>query len=169
MSQPTEGMGTETSRYAEFIACAFITLIAIAAIVNSRYFPLSGLEMDVGPARFPVIYAGVLLILAAVLVYNTLRRSTVQKAEVVPASSFNFVPVVIGIVATGIYIYLIPLLGYLPPTVVFLIGMMWLMGMRHRLWNPVIAIGITLFLYLVFLFGLSIPLPMGSLFEIGSI
>jgi hypothetical protein len=125
--------------------------------------------MDVGPARFPIIYAGALLILAAVLVVNTLRGSTIQKTEIVPASTFNFVPVFIGIVATGIYIYLIPFLGYVPPTVVFLIGMMWLMGMRHRLWNPLIAAGITTFLYLVFLFGLNIPLPIGSLFEVGSI
>ena len=80
-------------------------------------------------------------------------------------ASIRALPVVIGVAATVAYVYLITLLGYVPTTVVFLVGMMWLMGERHRIRTPLIAVAITVVLYLVFLYGLQIPLPDGSLFE----
>ncbi|MDQ8023009.1 MAG: tripartite tricarboxylate transporter TctB family protein [Moraxellaceae bacterium] len=163
MSHSADAAGPGAPRSADLIAGILIALVAIAAMVASRDFPNIGLASDVGPARFPMIYASALLVLAALLVINALRRA--PKADATPAAPFHVLPVVIGVVATGLYIFVIPFLGYLPTTVVFLVGLMSLMGMRHRVWNPVIAVGITAFLYLVFLFGLSIPLPMGSLFE----
>ncbi|WP_256380037.1 tripartite tricarboxylate transporter TctB family protein [Azospirillum sp. TSH58] len=63
--------------------------------------------------------------------------------------------------------YMLSLIGYLPTTVVFLIGMMRLMGMRSWVRAPIIAVAVTAFLYLVFLYALQIPLPDGSLFETG--
>ncbi|MBK1842857.1 tripartite tricarboxylate transporter TctB family protein [Azospirillum sp. YIM B02556] len=170
MSQSPEGTpGPGAPRSADIGAGIVVAVVAIAAIVVSRDFPTTGLDSDVGPARFPLIYAGVLVVLSAILIIGRLlptrRNRESAAAPSQPGSGFRFVPVAIGIVATAVYIYLISLIGYLPTTVVFLVGMMRLMGQRSWVRTPLLAVGITAFLYLIFLYGLQIPLPVGSLFE----
>ncbi|AWJ94130.1 tripartite tricarboxylate transporter TctB family protein (plasmid) [Azospirillum baldaniorum] len=164
--------GSGTPRSADLFAGAVVAAVAVAAIVVSGGFPtMAGLDTDVGPARFPIIYAGALLVLSAILVIGRLlpkRGAPVAPAEPqAPAEAFRFHRVAIGVVATAVYIYMLSLIGYLPTTVVFLIGMMRLMGMRSWVRAPIIAVAVTAFLYLVFLYALQIPLPDGSLFETG--
>lgn len=163
--------GSGTPRSADLFAGAVVAAVAVAAIVVSRDFPtMGGLDTDVGPARFPIIYAGALIVLSAILVISRLLKRDAQAAPAepqAPAEAFRFHRVAIGVVATAVYIYLLSLLGYLPTTVVFLIGMMRLMGMRSWVRAPIIAVAVTAFLYLVFLYALQIPLPDGSLFETG--
>ncbi|WP_395454382.1 tripartite tricarboxylate transporter TctB family protein [Azospirillum melinis] len=171
MSQSPEGApGPGAPRSADIAAGIIVAVVAIAAIIVSRDFPTTGLDSDVGPARFPLIYAGILVVLSAILVIGRLlpsrrnqERTAAERAQ--PATGFRFAPVAIGVVATAAYIYLISLVGYIPTTVVFLIGMMRLMGQRSWIRVPLLAVGITAFLYLIFLYGLQIPLPVGSLFE----
>ncbi|NUB15458.1 tripartite tricarboxylate transporter TctB family protein [Azospirillum brasilense] len=164
--------GSGTPRSADLFAGAVVAAVAVAAIVVSGGFPtMAGLDTDVGPARFPIIYAGALLVLSAILVIGRLmpkRGAPAAPAEPqAPAEAFRFHRVAIGVVATAVYIYMLSLIGYLPTTVVFLIGMMRLMGMRSWVRAPIIAVAVTAFLYLVFLYALQIPLPDGSLFETG--
>lgn len=164
--------GSGTPRSADLFAGAVVAVVAVAAIVVSGGFPtMAGLDTDVGPARFPIIYAGALLVLSAILVIGRLmpkRGALAEPAEPqAPAEVFRFHRVAIGVVATAVYIYMLSLIGYLPTTVVFLIGMMRLMGMRSWVRAPIIAVAVTAFLYLVFLYALQIPLPDGSLFETG--
>ncbi|CAO3357864.1 tripartite tricarboxylate transporter TctB family protein [Azospirillum melinis] len=171
MSQSPEGApGPGAPRSADIAAGIIVAVVAIAAIIVSRDFPTTGLDSDVGPARFPLIYGGILVVLSAILVIGRLlpsqrnqERTAAERAQ--PATGFRFAPVAIGVAATAAYIYLISLVGYIPTTVVFLIGMMRLMGQRSWIRVPLLAIGITAFLYLIFLYGLQIPLPVGSLFE----
>ncbi|MCG5238354.1 tripartite tricarboxylate transporter TctB family protein [Azospirillum doebereinerae] len=170
MSHSPEGApGAGAPRSADIAAGIIVAVVAVAAIAVSRDFPTTGLDSDVGPARFPLIYAGILIVLSAILVIGRLlptRRNQERAAEPAqPGTGFRFAPVAIGVVATAVYIYLISLIGYLPTTVVFLIGMMRLMGQRSWVRTPLLAVGITAFLYLIFLYGLQIPLPVGSLFE----
>ncbi|AWJ82565.1 permease subunit (plasmid) [Azospirillum sp. TSH58] len=166
--------GSGTPRSADLFAGAVVAAVAVAAIVVSGGFPtMAGLDTDVGPARFPIIYAGALIVLSAILVIGRLlpkRGAQAQAAPAeppAPAEAFRFHRVAIGVVATAVYIYMLSLIGYLPTTVVFLIGMMRLMGMRSWVRAPIIAVAVTAFLYLVFLYALQIPLPDGSLFETG--
>lgn len=170
MSHSPEGApGQGAPRSADIAAGIVVAVIAIAAIVVSRDFPTTGLDSDVGPARFPMIYAGMLVVLSAILIIGRLLPTRRNQAPAAGAAAsgpaFHFGPVAIGVVATAAYIYAISLVGYIPTTVVFLIGMMRLMGMRSWVRAPLIAVGVTAFLYLVFLYGLQIPLPVGSLFE----
>lgn len=172
------------SHAADRIVAVVIIVLAVVAISVSRHFPHTGIDTDVGSARFPLVYSGALIILGLLLMSKTFfgRSEVAAKSQKEVAEGINDttqttvandvslnvfypLPVIIGAAATGIYIFAISLLGYIPTTIVFLIGMMGLMGMRHKLWNPVIALAITAFLYLVFVYGLNVPLPEASLFE----
>ena len=164
MSNTSEPSGSGAPRAADITAGAVIIVIAIAAIAVSRGFPMTGAEVDVGPGRFPLIYAGVLIVLSMILIVQALRRRP-SAAGADASAPINPVRIITGIIATGVYIVAISYLGYVPTTIVFLIGTMRLMGMRHIVWGPVIAVAMTAFLYIVFVYGLSVPLPLGSLFE----
>lgn len=149
-----------------------VSLVAVAAIFVSRKFPSTGLATDIGSARFPQIYAGALLVLSALLIGRHLIKS---KGQPTPAEQTN-VPVVhkevrsyrrafVGIASSILALAAMPYLGYGVVTVCYLSFLMALMGMTHKLWNPVLAVLITVTLYFTFSAGLNVPLPLGSLFE----
>lgn len=154
---------TPAVRLANLLVAATITVVAAAAIWFARGFPGTGTATDFGAARFPMVFSGALIVLSGLLVLDTLRRPL--RGPLAVDERPRLVPMLIGLAATAAYIYLISYTGYILTSVVFLIFMMRLMGLRHPFWIVVIALAITFSLYFVFLYGLNIPLPAGSLLE----
>lgn len=152
----------------EILIGGLVCLVAIAAILVSRKFPSTGLATDIGSARFPLIYAGALIVLSGILIARNLRKLKQGIASPVPETTGAgpyHLRTVLGVAATIACLVLMPWLGYAPVTAVYLAGLMWLMGMRNKLLNPVLALVITALLYFVFSLGLNVPLPVGTLFE----
>lgn len=172
MTQPTASAEdtrtiTPVYRRATLIICALVAAIAIAAIDVARDFPSTGQATDPGASRFPMIYGGVLIVLCGLLVVDTLRRPVEP-----PTDTFDAVAVrrMIVNVATGVALMILGIVamtfvGYAPATAAYLALAMAAMGMRHPIWNPVLAIGLTAALWFAFAKGLEVPLPVGSLFE----
>lgn len=160
-----------SDRVANLVIAAIVMAVAVAAIVATRDFPATMLATDVGPARFPIIYAIALLILCAVLIVSTLRKPVeTEKPESKGASRSaavapNFLAVAIGMGMTLTCIVAMSYVGYAVSTLFYLSGLMALMGRRHRILNPLIAVVVTAIIYVTFSTGLSVPLPVGSLFE----
>ena len=71
----------------------------------------------------------------------------------------------VGIIASFVCLAMINWFGYLLSVTPFMAFLMALLGMRHKILNPLIAIGITGILYFTFSVGLNVPLPVGSFFE----
>ena len=151
----------------EIVIALLVSLIAIAAIVGSRGFPGTGLSTDIGSARFPLIHSVALLVLSAILVIQNLRKrkpaDTPHFSSEAPAPSYW--KAFSGIAASVLCLIAMEYLGYAPVTAVYLSFLMWLLGMKHKLLNPTLAIVITAVLYFTFSSGLNVPLPVGSLFE----
>lgn len=154
---------TPQARLANLAVAAVITAVAVAAIWAAKDFPGTGTSTDFGAARFPIVFSAALIVLSGLLALDTLRRPLRPSTPVAERPLMK--PMLIGLAATAAYIYLIAYLGYLATSVVFLIGMMRLMGLRNPALIVAIALAITFSLYFVFLYGLSIPLPVGSLLE----
>jgi putative tricarboxylic transport membrane protein len=155
---------TGTDRLAHLIIVALLCAISAASIVTAWGFPapMPG-SNDVGAARFPILYAVALLILTAILLAQTLAKP-VGPAPVSAEKPYY------GRVAAAMLLMLLALLaigyvGYFPSSLVLLMAVMFMLGMRHRVWNPVIAVALTGIVYLLFDYGLNVPLPVGSLFE----
>jgi len=170
---PTQGSGTSgmsrTDRLANLIIAVIVIAVAIAAIVATSDFPSTSLATDVGPARFPIIYAVALIALCGALIVNTLRKGTTA-AE--PGSvgdragrMASRVNVALGIGMTTACLIGMVYVGYAIATTLYLSSVMWLMGQRNRLLNPLIAVAVTALIYVTFSTGLQVPLPVGSLFE----
>lgn len=165
---PTSAPGKVAARVnMEIVIALLVSLVAIAAIVGSRHFPGTGLSTDIGSARFPLIHSIALLVLALILVIQNLRKGKppAVSLDAAPAPAPNYLKSFSGIAASALCLTAMPYVGYAPVTAVYLSFLMWLLGMKHKLLNPTLAIVITGVLYFTFSSGLNVPLPVGSLFE----
>lgn len=154
-----------------------VSLIAVAAIVSARQFPSTGLSTDIGSARFPTIYSAALLILCAILIGRHLKkRWGARRANAAPdAAASQGAPAqtdapdyrksITGITASVICLVAMPYAGFALTAGAYLSFLMWLLGMKHKLLNPLLAVSITAIVHLTFSNALNVPLPTGSLFE----
>ncbi|MBB4267964.1 tripartite tricarboxylate transporter TctB family protein [Roseospira visakhapatnamensis] len=166
--KPASDETTAGARRAETIAnliiAAIVVGVSVAAILGTQHFPAVRLSTDVGPARFPIIYSGVLIVLSLLLVAGTLRGRQFSEAAK-PKGRNAYLAVAAGVALTLICLVAIVYVGYVASTIVYVIALMVLMGRRNLLTTPLIAIGLTALVYFTFSYGLHVPLPVGSLFE----
>lgn len=154
----------------EIVIALLVSLVAVAAIVVSRKFPGTGLSTDIGSGRFPLIYACALIILSVILIIQNLRKNENTQIQAADhkdpdAELPSYRRAFIGVVATGIYLGMMQYLGYAIATCLYLTFLMGLLGMRHKVWNPILAIAISASIYYLFSAALNVPLPIGILFE----
>ena len=151
----------------EIVIALLVSLVAIAAIIGSRGFPGTGLSTDIGSARFPLIYSLALLTLSVILIIQNIRKTggTEAASGDNEASRPNYLKTFSGIVASLLCLGAMPYFGYAPVTAIYLSFLMWLLGMKHKVLNPLLTIVITGALYFTFSSALNVPLPVGSLFE----
>lgn len=166
--QPTHSQSSarisSADRLADLVITALLTGVAAAAIAVSYKFPRTSLETDIGSARFPLIYASILILLCVLLFWQKLRAAVPsttadQAADTRPLRSFLGVLLSIGCT------WLIPIAGYGLSVTLFLTLMMRLLGRLNWGLNLVLAIAIAGVLYAVFSLGLGVPLPKGAWFE----
>lgn len=150
------------------VVALLLCAVAVGVIINAVSFPATAIETDIGAGAFPTFYAGLLIVLALLLVvqeYTPNHGSSSQEQDTVSNIHSDYGRVATGIILTAVYIVLMGYLGYLITTPLFLASIMVLMGYVRRLLTPLIAILLTIVLWLLFVEALQVPLPVGSLFE----
>lgn len=154
-------------RKIEILIGIVLIAVALTAIYIAMGFRSSGLASDVGPGRFPIIHATILIVLSGILVINNAVRLARRDYDPVtkPIPVHAVILTVTGIVATFAQFLTMDIFGYLLTMFIYLCFLMALMGMRHKVFNPVISAVITGAIYLTFDYLLNVPLPVGTLFE----
>ncbi|QTF08978.1 tripartite tricarboxylate transporter TctB family protein [Brenneria izadpanahii] len=163
----------DNARKIEIVIGMVLILVSLAAIVATLKFPASRLATDIGPARFPVFYSVVLILLALLLIFNNLsviRRNkragiTISTPPPPDGVDIRHGKTILGILASFACFFGMYYVGYIVSMIPYLIFLMWLMAFKHRIWNPVIAIFITGLTYAIFYLGLNVAVPVGLLFE----
>ncbi len=118
-----------------------------------------------GPALFPRVLAILMIGFGACLVFPALRRpanppdATPVPAGLHPGGVFNALLVFAAII---VFMLASPVFGFLLTTAAILLGLMWWLG------TPLpravaAAVGLTLFVYVIFGKVLRVPLPLGLL------
>ena len=163
---PSSARISSADRRADLVITVLLTGVATAAIAVSTQFPSTSLETDIGSARFPVIYASILILLCGLLFWQKLRATALNTAAEPDAAAAtrplrSFLGVLLSIGCT----WLIPIAGYGLSVTLFLTFMMRLLGRLNWWLNLVLAIAIAGVLYAVFSLGLGVPLPKGAWFE----
>ncbi|MFM1651730.1 tripartite tricarboxylate transporter TctB family protein [Brevibacillus sp. B_LB10_24] len=143
-----------------FVGIALI-LLSVAVWITSGGFPSVG-DTDVGPGFFPRLIAGGLILLSVLMVAGSFRPLPNSEEDAAPTLWGR---TVLGIVCTFVFLALVYLGGFHLATPVFLFGFMWLFGYRKPVASILVAVLVTLLIYLIFETALQVPLPAGVLFE----
>ena len=136
-----------------------IGLLLFALLYLQQSFLITrGFASDrLGPAFFPRLLAGALVVLAVVLIVRALSG----RSDPTPPPAIRF-GILFGVLALLVaYGLLMPQLGFLLTTPVLLGAFIWLLGLRQ--WGSLVgtAVGLTVILYLVFVRALHVLLPLG--------
>jgi|SRR5699024_4522890 len=147
-------------------------LVAIAGLILTAVFYHEAMELPAVAQRLPVLLIWIVAILAVLMIVEEIlkkRRLQQQKttsedtqSEAIPTEKtpINWLVVVPFVAAVFIYIALIPVVGYLLTTVVFLIGILAISRTVSWLKATLIGVGITLFVWVVFVWLLRLPVPL---------
>ncbi len=122
---------------------------------------------DVGPGFYPHLIAGIMILLAVLLLIQTIRSPAASRNE---ASSFQpgKLKPYAAMLSLILYIFLMNRLGFISTSIVFMLLLTCLFfgkDFRHHLLSSVcIAIGVSVGIWVLFHNLLKVPLPGGILF-----
>jgi len=126
--------------------------LAAALFLGANSFP----DRAADAARYVFFLAGTLAVLSLVLFLQKTPSpdSHVQWVR----SPRNFTIAVAAIIVYGV---IVPWLGFFPASGIFMIALSWMLGFR-RPFLVLLGTGLVLsFVYLVFVYSLGVPVPMG--------
>lgn len=145
-------------RYTNELAAVLLAGVSAGVYVASRDFP-SGFAGAPGAAFFPRLIASVIALLAGVLFVRSLVTGDHRSYDVSLADVERFV-VPVGLLVA--YVALMPVLGFVLDTVLFLVAMMRYSGVDSYGASVSLAAALGVVLHYVFGEFLHIPLPEGS-------
>ncbi|MDO9295971.1 tripartite tricarboxylate transporter TctB family protein [Bradyrhizobium sp.] len=146
---------------------AGLVLLAISLVLLVKSFQLPSLPIvPVGPGFYPSIVLCFMAAASALLVLQDLMKRAPVVADVPGAPRRNYRLVVIAFAIVGIYVVLLPLLGFRLATVLFVGSLQAALGRPRtpRQWAVLaaIALGTAMVSYFVFERYLLVLLPRGA-------
>jgi len=145
-------------RHTDKVAAVLLLGLAAGVFVASRDFP-SGFGESPGAAFFPRLIGALLALLAGALFVQSVAASETSRYDVSMTDVRRFVVPVAFLVA---YVALMPVLGFVLDSMLFLVGLMRYSGVERYATSVPLAVGLGLALHYVFGEFLHIPLPEGS-------
>jgi len=110
-------------------------------------------------ATFPKFLLAIFIVLNIwILIAELLKASKTQAAETGEKDK-GALRALLMMVILFIYTLILPIITYIPATIILLVVTMWLFNERRKLLLICMPVGFTLFLYLVFTYALKISLP----------
>ena len=137
------------------IAAGIIAFCAVVYAITLTFPEMPAiLTMGMGPAVFPRLLLGVMVVLTVVLVWSAGGRADEVRAPVPP---------IVYLTASGFFAYMAAawLIGLLPAGFLAILGFGLLWGERRWLMLLASAAFLCALIYLVFVKGFAIPLPRG--------
>jgi putative tricarboxylic transport membrane protein len=146
-------------RYADAVSGIFFALLGIIVVLGTLSFS-SLPTADVGPAFFPKIVGGLLVLLGLFLTIKSLLNNVDTRSikQLFPKGSIK---AVITIVIFGVYLFLLKYVGFLISTPLFIISLSLFLKEKRIYLILITSLLVTAFLYFVFQKFLMIPLPGG--------
>jgi putative tricarboxylic transport membrane protein len=147
-----------------------LALVIIAGALMYLYLDLQLTQRSagdpVGPAMFPGLVGGGLLLSGLLLLWEARKPRTAVMSEVTPHHAFErrTVTVLLAIAAwTAGYYYVFERLGYLIASVLYLFPMLAFFNRGRWLTNILVTAGLGIVIYVVFAKFLGVAMPPGIL------
>ena len=154
-------------RWAERITA--VVLLALSALwiqlAVDLPFPAFARVAKMGPGHYPIAVAGLLASLAVLLLWQTFRcekhAASAEDDEEQSRNPQGFRHLIIGFGFFLVYVILVPLIGFVLASMVFVFCFIRLIGQFNYLLSGALALGIPALLWTVFAYLLTVPLPKG--------
>jgi len=137
------------------IAILFMAL-GVFVIIKSAGFQQSLNPNDLGPALFPRMLAGLLILLSIGILYVKWEDSEEVRFQELPLSIFTTILAIL-------YFYIVEPLGFVLSSLIFLIVYFRILRMQSWVKNIVYSVALVGVFYLTFVKILSMPLPAGRI------
>ena len=153
---------------ANFVCGAIGVAVGGGAYFRTSDFP-ADVVMKIGPAFFPSMLAGGLMLSSAALMVIAAMEAAQPAAPDAEAEPFRLslddgrVRAVVTTLAVLAFTLVLVPLGFIPTSVIFLLAMMALLGVRRPLLMAATSVGVTLGIWLIFEKLLVLTLPAGIL------
>jgi putative tricarboxylic transport membrane protein len=138
----------------EIATGVFFILVAVWFLYEASKFPTNENSVDMGPAAFPQVLAGLVILFSVLLIITSLiKRSNVR------INAKRFKNILYSIAFLIIYGIAVPYIGFYIATILFIPIMLTLAG--ERSWKSIVSVTIVfeLFAFTVFETILNVPLP----------
>lgn len=161
---------SNSERRSYIVVGLLLCLAAAVVLVNARSFPATPITTDIGASAFPSVYGWLLILLSVILIAKQFSGSSIkQLLDFSSREAFSFAdyqgPLSAVLLCVG-YIVAMEYFGYLAATLVFMVLIMKIAGVKRWSINLLLAVVLSITLYLLFSLALNVPLPEGSLLEL---
>ncbi len=144
-------------KYIDILVSIFFMVLAILLYRSTATYPKSALFTTAVYVKFLAIS---LCVAGALQLFLSFKTDSEQKIIFAKNPKKFFILVVSLIV----YVWIMKYLGFIISTLIFLPVTMWFMGYKKLVKSIIISIGITLFVYILFVRIFEIQLPEATLF-----
>ncbi|MBT4291968.1 hypothetical protein HOD41_04695 [bacterium] len=131
--------------------------IALLLLMYALSFPPSTNGQNVGPNTIPIIWAIVLILFSLMQITSAMKNPQANKH-----GRISLVMIVSALMI--LFVTLLPLIGFFLSTLILLVGGIYAMEYKKHLTVVLVATGMLLFCWAIFIKTLGLPLPSGSLF-----
>jgi putative tricarboxylic transport membrane protein len=138
------------------------TLIGGYVLITCRSYP-EDFVMKIGPAFFPEILAGGLILFSVLLMVQALLGKSIGDVERISIRQKGAQRVLIALAVMIVYCAVLKPVGFIIATIPFIMIFMFLLGNRKTVQYVWVPAAITLAVYLVFEKVLVLSLPAGLL------
>jgi putative tricarboxylic transport membrane protein len=140
---------------------AFFILFGAFGVIQSLQLPLFQRGGIPGPGMFPLVLSIALVVLGGLLVATRVLQPNAEYPEFEPPRRYEVSRVVAAMVAMGVSIALLPVVGYFLSSVA-LVAFLLLGIERLRSWRVLLTtVALPAFFYIVFVVLLRVRLPAG--------
>ena len=126
--------------------------LSAALFLGANSFP----DRAADAARYIFFLAGMLAVLSLILFFQNVPSS--DPAITWIRSRRNFTLTVISLF---IFVVVTPYIGFFPSSVLFIAALSWMLGFRRPAFIILASILVLGFVYIVFVYFLGVPVPMG--------
>lgn len=141
------------------IAIAVAALIlSVTALVLSRNIYLRMDSGGVDPKWWPTVLSILASALSALLVGMSLFGPAMSRGELEASEKDGWIRMLLALTLSALYVFAWSRIGYVVPTVVFVVALLWVFGLRSWKGLAIFSVVTTAFIYGLFHYVLRVPL-----------
>lgn len=134
-------------------------MVALSAGLLWQAYKIAGFEALSSPGAFPMAVAAIMLISAFSIFIRALRTKTIEAGNFWSTILPPLVVVMMGLVAG--YAALLQPLGFLPTSLLFLTGSIWVLRKRGLVYSVTVSVLSLVGIYVIFRLVFSVLMPAG--------